>query len=222
MKKETTTVSKTWPTKAAMEQVYAKNFWGGEVGSFYSGEGSHDHQLVDPYVEVVISFLKSLDKPVVVCDLGCGDFNIGKQLAPYTLKYHAVDIVEDPIAYNQKHYASDAIDFQCLDLAKDTLPHGDCAIIRQVLQHLSNDEVLAICSQLSNYKYVIVTEHLPQDNFIPNLDIISGQGIRLKKKSGVDLLATPFNLKVRDQKHLLTIPLKKNKGKIVTWLYEMF
>ena len=222
MKKETTTVSKTWPTKAALEQVYAQNFWGGEAGSFYSGQGSHDPALVEPYVDVVTSFLRSFKIPMVVCDLGCGDFNVGKQLAPYTRAYQAVDIVPDLIAHNQKHFASAVICFQCLDLAKDTLPHGDCAIIRQVLQHLSNDEVLAICSQLSNYKYVIVTEHLPQDNFIPNLDIISGQGIRLKKKSGVDLLAAPFHLKVKDQQHLLTIPLKKNKGKIVTWLYEMF
>ncbi len=30
-----------WPTKAAMEQVYEQNFWGGDNADFYSGEGSH-------------------------------------------------------------------------------------------------------------------------------------------------------------------------------------
>jgi len=91
-----------------------------------------------------------------------------------------------------------------------------------VLQHLSNFEIQQIVNKLSNYKYIILTEHLPEGNFEPNKDIISGQGIRLKKQSGVNLLAQPFNLKVKEAKLLLPINLANSKGVIITWQYKMY
>ncbi|MGB6269216.1 MAG: SAM-dependent methyltransferase, partial [Olleya sp.] len=81
--------------------------------------------------------------------------------------------------------------------------------------------VQSIVSKLSNYKYVILTEHLPQDNFVPNKDIISGQGIRLKKQSGLNLLKPPFNLKVKESKQLLSVVLEEGKEVVVTTLYRI-
>jgi hypothetical protein len=106
-----------------------------------------------------------------------------------------------------------------LDIAADDLPSGDCAIVRQVLQHLSNAEIQLILPKLLNFRYLIVTEHIPEGDFKANLDIISGQGIRLKKKSGVDLLAPPFNLKVKEQKKLLSVKFNDFNGLILTTLY---
>ena len=65
------------------------------------------------------------------------------------------------------------------------------------------------------------TEHLPQGDFTPNKDIISGQGIRIKKQSGIDLLAAPFHLKVTSTKELSRTNLENNKGVIVTVLYVL-
>lgn len=132
---------KPWPTKDAMQQVYEKNLCGGEVDTFYSGEGSHDPTMVQGYLEVVISFFKTLETPPVVCDLGCGDFNVGKELVLYTKAYKAVDIVPELIAHNTKTFRSKQLTFETLDIAKDSLPEGDCALLRQVLQHLSNAEI---------------------------------------------------------------------------------
>jgi hypothetical protein len=73
-----------------------------------------------------------------------------------------------------------------------------------------------------NYKYVILTEHIPEGHFTPNKDIISGQGIRLKKQSGVNILAPPFNFKVKEEKQLLSVNLNDNKGLIVTSIYTLF
>ncbi|MEM6722346.1 MAG: class I SAM-dependent methyltransferase [Bacteroidota bacterium] len=209
-----------WPTKAAMEQIYELNLWGKGTTDFYSGEGSHDPELVKPYVETMHVFLTSFDEPLTVCDLGCGDFNVGKELVSYTKKYIAVDIVPDLIEHTKKQFSATNLEFHCLDIAKDNLPTGDCALVRQVLQHLSNAEVQTITEKLQNYKYVILTEHLPQGDFIPNKDIISGQGIRLKKQSGIDLLAAPFDFKVKEAKQLLSIVPKDGKGVIVTSLYK--
>jgi len=214
-------IKKPWPTKEAMEQVYEMKLWGGSSSDFYSGIGSHLPEVVNPYIEVVISFLDSFQNELTLCDLGCGDFNVGKELVNYTRKYHAVDIVTSLIERNREKYREDHLEFHCLDIAIDELPSGDCALLRQVLQHLSNTEIQRIVSKLTDFEYIIVTEHLPEGDFIPNKDIISGQGIRLKKNSGVNLTAGPFNLKVKEETQLLSVILNGQKGTIVTTLYKI-
>jgi len=213
---------KSWPTKDAMAQIYENNLWGKSESGFYSGIGSHHPELVNPYIQAVRSFLTSFDTPLVVCDLGCGDFNVGKELVHYTKKYIAADIVPELIERNRESFTAENLEFRCLDIASDELPSGDCVILRQVLQHLSNREVQRVVNKLADYKYVILTEHLPEGNFTPNKDIISGQGIRLKKQSGLDLLASPFNLEVKEEMQLLSQPAKDSNGLIVTTLYRMF
>lgn len=210
-----------WPTKDAMAQIYENNLWGADRSRFYSGLGSHHPETVNPYIAVVSSFLKELETPPIVCDLGCGDFNIGKELVKYSKKYIAVDIVPDLISHNKKEFREDNLEFYALDIASDDLPSGDCAILRQVLQHLSNAEIKMVVEKLYGFKYVILTEHLPEEDFVPNKDIISGQGIRLKKQSGVDLTVSPFNFKVKEEKHLLSIPSPGFKGVLVTTLFKV-
>lgn len=213
---------KPWPTKDAMHQVYELGLWGSNNSQFYSGEGSHKSEIVTPYTELVIQFLKSFKSPISVLDLGCGDFNIGKHFIDFTKNYVAVDIVENLIDYNKNVFNAANLDFLCLDIAKDHLPAADCIIVRQVLQHLSNAEVQKVTEKFINYKYVILTEHLPNGNFTPNKDIISGQGIRIKKQSGINLLEAPFYLKIKAEKQLLSYSLPNNKGIIKTVLYTMF
>ncbi len=220
-KHKTTKQKKPWPTKDAMEQVYERKLWGGTHTDFYSGTGSHHPELVDPYIEVVSSFLRAFEEPLVVCDLGCGDFNVGKELVKYTKKYVAVDIVPDLIERNQNTFSDEKLTFSCLDIAADAWPSGECVILRNVLQHLSNAEILRIVKKLPDFKYVVLTEHVPEGDFIPNTDIISGQGIRLKKGSGVNLLAPPFNFKVKDEEQLLFVPSKDAAGVVVTTLYKI-
>ena len=212
-------VKKPWSTKDAMEQVYEMKLWGGEA-DFYSGEGSHLPEIVDPYIDAVTSFLTSFKTPLTVCDLGCGDFNIGSQLIRSAKKYIAADIVNGLIERNKQSFKAEQLEFQCLDIAADDLPPADCAIVKQVLQHLSNAEVKRIVKKLANYKYVILTEHIPIGYFKPNKDIISGQGTRLKKQSGLDLLIPPFNFKVKETQQLLATAVIDGKGIIETTLYK--
>ena len=77
-------VKEPWPTKKAMVQIYEQNLWGGREDQFYSGDGSHDRLIIEPYISKVSKFLRSFDEPVSVCDLGCGDFNIGSKLVDLT------------------------------------------------------------------------------------------------------------------------------------------
>ena len=213
---------KPWPTKKAMEQVYEMNLWGGKELDFYSGEGSHDLEIVTPYITIIKEFLQSFKKPITVCDLGCGDFNIGKQLVNYSKKYIAVDIVENLIERNKTLFVLKNLEFHCLDISKDKLPKAECVILRQVLQHLSNNEVQNILHKLKHFKYLILTEHTPKNKFISNKDIISGQGTRLKQHSGVNIMMEPFNACVKEEKQLLSINLTNGEGVIETTLYTMF
>jgi hypothetical protein len=211
-----------WPTKEVMQQVYEMKLWGGKEFDFYSGNGSHDSQITKPYLDAVITFLSSYNNALIVCDLGCGDFNVGKYLTKYTRQYIAIDIVKNLIDRNKTLFKDDNLEFHCLDITEDELPKGDCILLRQVLQHLSNSEIQKIIKKLSTYKYVILSEHIPTGNFIPNKDIIAGQGIRLKQNSGVKLLEPPFNFKVIKEKAFEAVILENNQGQITTTLYQCF
>lgn len=213
---------KPWPAKDVMNQIYEMNLWGGNQFDFYSGIGSHDAKIIDPYLKVIIAFLESYNRSLIVCDLGCGDFNIGKHLTKYSKKYIAIDIVENLTKRNKNLYKDHNLEFYCLDIINDKLPSGDCIILRQVLQHLSNKDIEEVIKKITIYKYIILTEHIPLGNFVSNKDIISGQGIRLKQNSGVNILEAPFNLKIKDQKQLEEHILENNKGRILTTLFKVF
>lgn len=207
-----------WTTKAVMEQIYEQHFWGGNDSDFYSGEGSHNPKIIKPYIDAVTSFLKSHDNQLSVCDLGCGDFNVGKALVPYAKAYVAIDIVEVLIERNRQLFKADYLTFKCLDIAQDDLPKADCVIIRQVLQHLSNREIQQILEKLTAYKYLILTEHIPVGEFTPNIDIIANSQNRLKHNSGVDVLAEPFSLKVK-RCDVLSEVILDNESRITTTLF---
>lgn len=211
-----------WPTKKAMEQIYDQNLWGGLQNQFYSGDGSYASYIVTPYLDGVIKFMKKLETPITILDLGCGDFNIGKQLLPFSDTYIAVDIAQNVIDFNKKMHTQDNVDFLCLDISKDTLPKADVVIVRQVLQHLSNTEVQRILNKLSAYKYILLTEHIPVGEFIPNKDIISGQGIRIKQHSGLVITEAPFNFKYMKQQELVSTKLNNNMGVLKTWIFSIF
>ena len=213
---------KPWPTKDAMEQIYEMKLWGGNDHDFYSGSGSHDSKIVNTYLESVTSFLQSFEPSLTICDLGCGDFNVGKELVKHSKKYFALDIVTKLIQRNKEKFKAENLEFYCLNIVTDNIPSADCILLRQVLQHLSNKEVQAVLDKLSSYKYVILTEHIPEGDFIPNKDIISGQGIRIKKQSGLDILAAPFNFKIKNERILSSITLENKKGIIITTLFQVF
>ena len=125
----------------------------------------------------------------------------------------------DLIVHNKKTFKADNLEFRALVIAKDGVPAGDCVILRQVLQHLSNAEIKSVLDKLYDFKAVILTEHLPEEDFEPNKDIISGQGFRLKKQSGVKLSAA--SCKAREKKQLLSVSSPGWKGVLVTTLFGL-
>ncbi len=205
-------------TRSVMSSIYSNKSWGGKTHDFYSGAGSHAKNVIEPYIKCISEFLESFEPKLDVCDLGCGDFNVGKNLVNSANNYIGIDIVPELIKRNQMLFQNDKLKFSCLDIVTDHLPQADCILVRQVLQHLSNNEISQVTTKLKGCKYVIVTEHLPDGDFVPNKDKSTGAGIRLSRGSGVVLTAPPFDLKPVSQKELLRIKYKK--GQIVTYLYS--
>ena len=169
----------------------------------YSGIGSRHEEFTEVYIDKIKNFLLSLPSKPSVVDLGCGDFFIGSRLRKYCNKFTAIDIFEELIEFNKEKFVNQNVDFQTLDITKDPLPPGDICFLRNVLQHFSNDHIQKFLKlMLGKYKYLIITEHLPEEEgyFRPNIDKITGPNIRIQSNSGVILTEPPFNLKYLEKK----------------------
>lgn len=177
-------------------RIYAKNQWGGSPGEFFSGAGTVLEGAPDAYFEILkeLSVTEAF-KDATFVDLGCGDFRIGRRIAELSSAYVGVDVVRGLVEYNQTFYGRPRISFRHLDITTDSLPSGDVCLVRQVLQHLSNEEIGLVLEKLQNFRWVIITEHHPStSDFLPNLDKVHGADIRLRNNSGVVLSSPPFSI----------------------------
>lgn len=207
--------------------IYKNRLWGNddEDDRLFSGEGSFDCRITDQYVKTIKILLQKLQMSSVL-DLGCGDFEVGKEFIPYVNKYIAADISSLIIEQNKKRYAGSGVSFIHLDESIEKFPSADIIIIRQVFQHLSNDHIDAVLHKIQNSeaKYLLVTEHLPIDKeFTANIDKPSGAGIRLGLGSGVDIQKYPFKFSIKSSEVLLSIQTVAEgmKSRIVTKLYTL-
>ncbi len=211
--------------KQTFEEIYKNKLWGNSGnGLFYSGYGSHDSQVTDTYKNSIIKLLSSYRKKLNAVDVGCGDFNIGKMIRPLCESYTAIDIVKPLIEFNKTKYKSLNVEFLCLDITKDEIPSGDIIFIRQVFQHLSNSSIQNSLSQITKkFKYIVFTDSQPNiEKFVPNLDIIEGAGTRTSMGSGVVLTDAPFNLVVKKEIQLCSVPeYSQEQGSIKTLFYEL-
>jgi hypothetical protein len=211
--------------RTVFSNVYQKKLWGiaspENESPFYSGPGSSDPEIVDPYVETVNRFFASLPTKKKAVDLGCGDFRVGSRIVDSFDSYTACDVVPELVQFNQEYWQHLPVEFRVVDLVNDKIPDGDVLIVRQVLQHLSNDDIKKFTQSIPRgFSYLLVTEHIPSEkDFLANKAKASGSDIRLSSISGVVLTKPPFNLKVKSETTLLSVP--QFGGSIVTTLYEL-
>jgi SAM-dependent methyltransferase len=172
--------------------IYRDNKWGGADGTFHSGSGSTTEHA-ERYASFVNHFARDHGVRRIV-DLGCGDFTVGARLLESGAEYVGVDIVPELVERNERAYGSLHVSFRCLDIIADELPPGDLCLVRQVLQHLSNEQIESVLNNLRRYRYVLVTEHYPSPDVVlrPNVDKPCGEDVRIYDGSGVVLDAAPF------------------------------
>jgi len=215
-------------TEQVFTDIYANNKWGGVTGEFSSGSGTRDMQIVATYVEIIKqTTAKEHLSGLVFVDLGCGDFSVGKHLLPLCSTYVGVDIVAPVVRQNEQRYGNATTRFIHLNMITDELPDGDVCFVRQVLQHLSNQQILSVLGKLGKYRCVFITEHHPTDNdaIRVNIDKAHGGDVRMYDNSGVYLTEDPFRLPPEALELLLEVPgagmgENRDPGVIRTYLYK--
>jgi hypothetical protein len=193
--------------RQVFREIYKDGLWGRDQQSrFFSGVGSRGG-AADTYVEKMTGLIQrhaaEFGYSPIVVDLGCGDFQVGCALLSRLpdITYVGCDIVPELIAYNSQNYGTDRISFRHVDIVVDPLPAGDICLVRQVLQHLSNEEIADIMNRIGAYKVVYVTEGHPEQRIGPvNPDKTAGADVRFDWKRGrgrgVELDRAPFNTTV--------------------------
>jgi len=178
------------PVAEAFESVYQKNLWGGRAGEFYSGTGS-DPEATDAYCTLVREFILARQITSVV-DLGCGDFRVGQKLLAPGTSYVGVDVVPSLIERNSREFGAKNVKFQVVNAIDEKPPAADLCLIRQVLQHLSNQQILAVLQNCRGYRYLMISDHLVMGGK-PHLNVDKPHGYDTRPM-GLRLDLPPFNL----------------------------
>jgi len=186
-------------TETIFTEIYEKNLWGiaNDGRKYCSGAGTTDENVAQ-YISVLQNFIQQKNIEHIF-EIGCGDFSImSSVLAPFkNVKYTGADIVKNVVNHLNSTYANEQIQFIHLNaIESNQYPKADLCVIRQVLQHLSNQQIIDILQKLKPYKYVIITEHIPLHPQIKNGDKSANGYIRLQNRqtSGIFLDAAPFSL----------------------------
>ena len=159
--------------------IYKYNLW-----IFGSGSGSIAINN-KKYIEFLKTFLKN-NKINNICDIGCGDWQLAKNIDWTGMNYLGIDCVDTIIKNNLKHSKTN-IKFICKDILNYKIPNAELYIIKDVLQHLSNSDITTLINKLTknNYRFIIIVNDVSTINL--NLNIKNGMYRPL------DLNKSPFN-----------------------------
>jgi SAM-dependent methyltransferase len=190
--------------------IYANNSWGAGEEEFFSGPGSRG-QAAENYASLVANILKDL-RIKRVLDIGCGDFFVGRSIIEKTndIHYIGVDICEELINFNCKKYSSCNVEFHYADACEEILPDAEVVLIRQVLMHLSNNEIKMILDKLSHYPLIITADdQFKRPTEVINLDKETSSDTR---RVGLFLDKEPFLYNARKIKEI-SLDEENDEGK---------
>ena len=171
--------------KTKFTQIYNNLAWGST--ETISGSGSRVLSTIK-IREVLQNFINKFQKakPLVVCDLGCGDANWIKEINFKDSHYIGIDIVPEIIYNNLQNYSDLDMSFRVADICTDALPMSDIMICKDIFTHLPLQECIKIINNVikSKSKYLI-TYSSPDVN--ENIEGILGGWRKL------NLMIEPFN-----------------------------
>ena len=170
-------------------QIYTNAVWGkNDQGEGFSGGGSLLKNAQE-YINFLEQFMAEHDIKSVV-HAGCGDWEFSRYINWGSINYSGYDVVAHVINKNITLYSKPNINFFHLNFVKHALPPADLLVCKEVLQHLTNADILQFLPQCSNYKYCLFTNEVyPKTLSSDNPDIGVGGGHK------IDLSKAPFNMK---------------------------
>jgi glycosyltransferase involved in cell wall biosynthesis len=155
-------------TTNVFEQIYLTNVWGNSES--HSGHGSS--ASATRFIRTALTQLISDLGVKSMLDVPCGDFN-WMRLLDSQVDYFGADIVPQLIEANQKRYSRPGRVFGLLDVVKDPLPRADLVFSRDLLVHLSEQDIRSALKNIfdSGAKYLVATTFTSRDK---NVNIETG------------------------------------------------
>ena len=175
-------------TEEAFTDIYNTGEWGrNKFGEGTSGPGSLP-ETTELYRIFIQQFLDQNQIQSVV-DMGCGDWSFSRLINWENVNYMGYDVVKSVIEKNQAEFTQPNIHFYHGDALTTDLPPADLLICKDVLQHLSNEDISSFIQQLPKFKFCLITNDVDRRTLSSsNPDIHTG-GFRQ-----LDLTKAPFNL----------------------------
>ena len=178
-------------------KIYRNQVWGKNGEQFYSGPGSYG-PASDLYCAALTKFIQENGIRSVV-DCGCGDFSVGRRIVEATdVQYVGVDVVPELIQHHRQKFQNERVSFKCANIITDELPVAELYLVRQVFQHLTNDEIAKVLERMSCVPKVLITEDFPLQPTSFNHDMTHGPEVRSDFGSGVYVDQPPFSLQVKE------------------------
>lgn len=159
--------------KEVFTDIYARKAWGDG-----SGGGSGEQALpYCNYVNTDIAALVATEHPrkPVVLDIGSGDGRVASNIRAIALNYAT-------------YIGVDAA--QGFDALTDPLPEADLVLCKEVMQHLSNEQIQLLLERTAHYPRRLFTNTC-HPSLPVNTDITTGDC------RAVDLTLAPFNQPAR-------------------------
>ena len=166
--------------KAVFTDIYARNVWGGHG----SGGGS-DPAQAKPYCDFVSRYLIN-SGIYTVLDIGCGDLRVARAIEWGVVNYIGIEASSGWVAPSL--LGPRMIVLGGTDALTAHLPAADLVLCKEVLQHLSNDQVELLLTRTDHYPRRLFTSYVGEGT---NSDIVTGQS------RPVDLTLPPFNRPAR-------------------------
>lgn len=165
--------------KEVFTDIYARKVWGNGSG------GGSDPERAKPYCDFVSKYLTK-DCPGIVLDIGCGDGRVARDIDWSGWEYIGIDAADGPTVV-MGHPLRRRWGYW--DALTDGLPPADLVLCKEVLQHLSNEQVELLLQRTDHYPRRLFTSIIGEGT---NVDIQTGE------TRPVDLSLPPFNRPARN------------------------
>ncbi len=138
------------PTPRYFNRIYANDEWEGG-----SGPGSFP-EATATYRAFLQDFMKKNSVRSVV-DVGCGDWQSSRLIDWDRRRLQPASMYLPVVLKNTRSFGRSGIRFIEGDARTMDLPQADLLIVKDVLQHWSNADIMAIIPKLRRFRYCLIT-----------------------------------------------------------------
>lgn len=156
-------------------------------GQGASGTGS-SLESAAPYIQFVEAFIRANEIQSVV-DFGCGDWTFSRTINWGKAHYMGIDVVKSVIERNQALYSTPGRQFIHADGISFDLPPADLLLCKDVLQHLTEEDIFLFLEQIKKFKHCLITNDVDHLTWSSTNPPIQRGGAR-----PIDLTKPPFNI----------------------------